>query len=115
MARFLRAHSDYLGEGYFQGKLFNVSWFPGAVLSDRESDLVYGHVFRLKNENKVFSVLDDYEGIGEAYEKPHLFKKVLVSVILDRITELPCWVYLYNLSVDGLQQITSGNYLEFKK
>lgn len=113
MAQFLQDHSNFMGTGSFQGKLFKISWFPGAVLSDLESDQVYGQVFQLKNESKVFAVLDDYEGIGDAFEKPHLFKKALINVKLNNAKTLDCWVYLYNHPVDHHHQIASGNYLEF--
>lgn len=115
MACFLQEHSTFINEGFFNGRLYQVSWFPGAVLSDQKSDRVYGHIFQLNDDRVVFPVLDDYEGIGESYEEPQLFKKVLVSVRLKNGQNLNCWTYLYNRSVDELQQITTGNYLEYTK
>lgn len=111
MSKFLAAHSQFIGKGYFYGKLYQVTWFPGAVLSVNTSSKVYGMVFKIENPEGVFIVLDDYEGIGEHYPEPQLFKKVFTTAYLEDGTTLKTRVYLYNLPVNGLKQITSGDYL----
>ncbi|MFH4968903.1 gamma-glutamylcyclotransferase family protein [Gaetbulibacter sp. M240] len=114
MADLLSIYSEFLGEGFFNGKLYLVSWFPGAVLSDNSSDKVYGHIFKLNNESKVLSVLDDYEGFGPGYDEPYLFRRELNTVNLKQGSQVESWVYLYNLPVRKLQRIPDGNYLNFK-
>ena len=111
MSEFLASHSECLVKGFFNGKLYQISWFPGAVLASNPNDKVYGMVFKLKNPHEVFKVLDDYEGIGEQYQEPQLYKREQVTVFLDDKTSLLAWVYLYNLSVSGFKQIVSGNFL----
>ncbi|WP_370476592.1 gamma-glutamylcyclotransferase family protein [Tamlana flava] len=111
MAKFLEAHSECVGNGYFYGKLYRVSWYPGAVLSDDPSQKVFGKVFKIKDADSVFKVLDDYEGVGESQPKPNLYKKELVTAFLEEGTTIKTWVYLYNLSNSGLVQITSGKFL----
>ena len=114
MADFLRANSVFLGEGFFNGKLFLVSWYPGAVLSKNSLDKVYGQLFELKNASRVLSVMDDYEGFGVGYDKPYLFRRELVTVNLNQGFQVESWVYLYNLPVKQLQRIADGNYRNFK-
>ncbi|SFZ94388.1 Uncharacterized conserved protein YtfP, gamma-glutamylcyclotransferase (GGCT)/AIG2-like family [Flaviramulus basaltis] len=113
MSKFLASHSKFISKGYFYGKLYKVTWFPGAILSTNTLDKVYGMVFKIENPEAVFNVLDDYEGIGEKYPEPQLFKKLVTTAFLEDGSTLKTWVYLYNLPVKGLKQITSGNYLKY--
>ena len=85
------------------------------MLSDNSSDKVCGHIFKLHNESKVLSVLDDYEGFGTGYDEPYLFRRDLIAVSLKQGSQVESWVYLHNLSVKKLQRIPNGNYLNFKK
>ncbi|WP_052825942.1 gamma-glutamylcyclotransferase family protein [Neotamlana nanhaiensis] len=62
MSKFLIANSTPLGKAYCNGKLYKISWFPGAVLSDKASDKIYGTLVKLEDAERVFKQLDDYEG-----------------------------------------------------
>lgn len=106
MSRFLSANSELVGEGHILGRLYNVSWYPGAVLSNIKTEKVYGSIFRLYNVEKVLEILDEYEDVGNK-----LFKRLIVDVNTIHSRKLECWVYLYNGEVDYLQQITSGRFL----
>ncbi len=110
MAHFLHAHSQCLGDGYFHGKLYKVSWYPGAVLSENTSEKVHGKIFKIQDVDTVFKVLDDYEGTGTNYPEPHLFKKEEVTAYLEDGTAIATIVYLYNLEVNGLERIASGKF-----
>lgn len=112
ISKFLASHSVFIGKGYFYGKLYQVSWFPGAVLSNNTEERVFGHVFKIDNPNSVFNVLDDYEGIGEHYLEPRLYQKKIITVFLEDKTEVESWVYLYNHSTENLKQIISGDFLK---
>lgn len=107
MSDYLFQHSELIGSGYLQGKLFKVSWYPGAVLSEDQSDKVHGSVFKLANNEFVIKKLDEYEGIEEG-----LYKRESVKVVLKDNSDIKCWVYLYNQSTENLKQILSGNFLE---
>ncbi|WNH10752.1 gamma-glutamylcyclotransferase family protein [Thalassobellus suaedae] len=111
MSKFLSKHAVLVAKGYFHGKLYKVSWFPGAIISSNALDKVYGSVFKLINSETVFKVLDDYEGIGENYPKPNLYKKDTVTAYLDNGLTLKTWVYIYNHRVTDLEQIISGDFL----
>ena len=113
MASFLLQHSEFIGNAYFRGKLYVVDWFPGAVKSSKSSNRVFGHVFKLYHEEFLFSVLDDYEGIGSTYRQPFLFKKERVPVFLENDIILNSWIYLYNRSVEYLKVIPSGKFSDW--
>ena len=113
MSKFLDKNSEFVGEGYFNGKLFKVSWYPGAVLSKIASGRVYGHIFKIHDHIKTFKILDDYEGVGEATaEYPNEYRRELIETFLNDGTILRTWVYVYNNATDHLRLIISGDYLK---
>jgi len=58
--------------------------------------------------------IDDYEGFGEDQEQPNLFIREMAQVETD-IGRIDCWVYLYNLPVEGFRGIESGDYTVYKR
>lgn len=112
MSKFLEKNAEFFGEGYFNGKLFEISWYPGAILSTDEDDKVFGHIYKVNDEEKTFKILDDYEGISETAEVPNEFLRVLIDAYLNNGIMLQTWVYVYNLQTSNLKQIASGNYLK---
>lgn len=113
MSKFLVSHAVFNGKGFIHGKLYEISWFPGAIISNKPSEKVYGSLYKVDDFKSVFKVLDNYEGVGEQYQKPNLFKRELVTVFLEDDSSFKTWVYFYNLAVDDLKQITSGDFLKF--
>lgn len=106
MSRFLAVRSQFVGKGYFKGKLYRIDWYPGAVLSDLDTDKVYGSIHKVSNNPIVFKILDEYEGVGE-----YLYKRQLIDVYLDTKTSIKSWVYLYNQPLSNAEQILSGDFL----
>jgi gamma-glutamylcyclotransferase (GGCT)/AIG2-like uncharacterized protein YtfP len=111
MSKFLERNSDFIGTGYFNGKLFEVSWYPAAILSNISSEKVFGHIFKIHENEKTFKILDDYEGIGDTSECPNEYRRELIDAHLDSGEILKVWVYIYNQSTENLRFIASGNYL----
>ncbi|WP_053990812.1 gamma-glutamylcyclotransferase [Mangrovimonas sp. TPBH4] len=111
MSCFLLEYSQWIGDGYFYGKLFKVENYPGAILSDDSKDKVYGSIYQLSNTIRVFEVLDSYEGIDPHSTEPDLYKRIKVNTYLEDGSTLLSWVYIYNLDTEHLEQIHSGNYL----
>ncbi|ULC58463.1 gamma-glutamylcyclotransferase [Flaviramulus sp. BrNp1-15] len=106
MSQFLASHAQFIGKGYCYGKLYMISWFPGAILSNNTSEKVHGMLFKIKNPETVFKALDDYEGVDE-----HLFKRVTTTAFVNN-KPIPTWVYVYNYPTTHLKLITSGDYLK---
>jgi gamma-glutamylcyclotransferase (GGCT)/AIG2-like uncharacterized protein YtfP len=61
---------------------------------------------------KVLEFIDDYEGFGDDQEQPNLFIRVLMAI---ETTGGPveCWVYVYNLPVNGKIKIEGGDYFKY--
>lgn len=112
MSDFLLSHAVNIGSAYFHGKLFQVSWFPGAILSNINSERVYGSLFKLNDLEIVFKTLDDYEGVSKLSPQFSLFKRELVTAYFEDGSTIETWVYLYNLPTKNLKLISSGNFLK---
>ncbi|MEN3322267.1 gamma-glutamylcyclotransferase family protein [Mariniflexile soesokkakense] len=111
MSKFLEQNSEFVGSGYFQGNLYEISWYPGAVLSNHPDDKVYGHIFKIKNPKKTFQVLDDYEGIGDDLEHSNEYTRTLIDAYLNESEHIKTYVYIYNLPTAHLKHISSGKYV----
>ncbi|MES2374989.1 MAG: gamma-glutamylcyclotransferase family protein [Bacteroidota bacterium] len=111
--RYLNDNSTLFGAGKFNGRLYDIGEYPGAIIGNENSYPIYGSVCKLKNP-EVLTALDDYEGFGPDQEQPNLFIRELLPIeTSDGTTN--CWVYLYNLEVDGFVEITSGDYKTYLK
>lgn len=114
MSALLSGSASYLGEAHFQGKLYRIDYYPGVVASDHPEDLVVGDVFQLQSPDVTLPELDDYEGIGPAYEEPYEYERCLLPVTLTNGQTMRCWIYLYRYSVEGLERIADGDFLAHK-
>lgn len=100
MAHFLRQHSKMLGTGTMRGRIFSLGDYPGAVHEPEATSTVNGDVFELKNNELVFKVLDEYEGIGEQFPEPYEYDRILCPIQLFG-QEIQCWVYVWNPNSKG--------------
>ena len=101
---------SFSSKGKFPGKLYDLGEYPGAVLSKAgEVCVVFGDVVVMHSPAETLKVLDEYEGFGYDQEQPNLFIRELVKI--ETVAgEIECWVYLYNLPIEGVRQIKSGRY-----
>jgi len=112
MNRYLVKHSEYIGNGIFQGRLFMVDDYPGGVDSSDSQDTIKGNVFRLTQVRSVLLNLDVYEDCSPESPQPTEFRREKRSVRLMTGEILECWIYLYNHSVEGLPLIPSGDFFK---
>jgi gamma-glutamylcyclotransferase (GGCT)/AIG2-like uncharacterized protein YtfP len=105
----LRTLSAYEGKGYFNGFLYRITWYPGAVLDEKSDSKVYGEVYRLTPGNELLKELDEYEDVFED-EKASLYVRRIVPITIESRSVIPCWVYLYNQPVTDYTLISSGNF-----
>ena len=110
--RYLAKHSRYFKSGKIKGNLYDIGAYPGLLINGGASDWVYGDIYEV--DNGTLKLIDDYEGYGPQQAQPNLYIRTLKAVQTAR-GETDAWVYLYNLPVNGLQKIRSGNYLEYIK
>ena len=116
-ARYLKQNCTYLSAGKVRGLLYDVGEYPGAIVDTECTNYFYGSIFKLHQTDRDLQVIDEYEDYGPTQDQPNLYVRQLVLVETDN-SVLTAWVYLYNLPVIELKQITSGDYsryLEQKK
>lgn len=107
------SYCHFISDGSVQGKLYEVSGYPGVVESAKESDRVLGELYQIIDRECVLPVLDDYEGCTAAYSQPHAYARKKCRVTTVNGESYSAWIYLYNLDVTTLYQIQSGDYLNF--
>lgn len=105
-ARKLRLSSNYIGKGYFNGKLFRVEWYPGALYEPGAPTRVHGEIYQL-NSLEILEELDEYEDVLED-EAASLYVRKVVPVRNSQEADIPCWAYLYNQPVSDLPLIEGG-------
>ena len=98
-ARMLRNEADLVGSAVVRGSIFSIAAYPGYR---REPEgIVHGELWRLREPEKTFASLDDYEG-------PQ-YSRVRV-----RLESPPgeAWIYLYAGEVAADRRIPSGDFLK---
>ena len=103
MHRRLRAESDLVCDGTFRGRLYDLGAFPGAVASARNSDRVCGEIYRLREPEPAFRMLDAYEDKA--------FRRAKVTIRRSDGTPSRCWIYLDSRSLKRVPLIASGDFI----
>jgi gamma-glutamylcyclotransferase (GGCT)/AIG2-like uncharacterized protein YtfP len=111
-AVYLKQNCTFYNKGKFEGKLYNIGLYPGAIAITGCGQFVYGSVFFVDDPKVSFAVLDEYEGFGADEPYPNEFIRRLLKIEIADGSKVDCWVYLYNLPVDELPEITSGDYFK---
>lgn len=91
-AALLRANSELVGRAVVPGSIFKVAHYPGYRPEPRGE--VHGEVYRLRDPDAMFRILDDYE--GPEYERT--------------LVEGTGWIYQYRLQPDESLRIASGDF-----
>lgn len=102
----LRTNTDYVGEATFQGKLYQVNWYPAVVSSMSTNDLVYGELYRVNNPEDLWPKLDKYEDADDGGE----YHRSIVDVMRDGKTPIKAWTYLFNREISCYPYILSGRF-----
>jgi len=111
MARLLSANADLLGDASCRGRLYKVKHYPGLVLSEDASDVVFGELYRLRAVEDLLREFDMYEACGEGFAEPTQYLRQMLSVTLADGTTHVAWTYIYNWPIEGLSRIESGRFL----
>lgn len=115
MAKILAESANYIGNGTFQGLLFDRGPYPVAVVSEEQDRLVHGDVYALHETDKMLKMMDEYEGVGEPLETGVTFERKQVEIQLEVGLRRIAWVYLHSGYSDHFIPIEGGDYLQFKK
>jgi gamma-glutamylcyclotransferase (GGCT)/AIG2-like uncharacterized protein YtfP len=111
MHEHLVRHAEYAGEVYFNGQLYLMAHYPGAVRSSNPVDKVFGELYRVGNAQELFAHLDDYEGCGPDDPQPTLFVRHMETVHQNDGARTQAWIYLFNRAVTDLPRIVSGRFM----
>jgi gamma-glutamylcyclotransferase (GGCT)/AIG2-like uncharacterized protein YtfP len=109
VSNYLKSNAELLGNAYMHAIMYDLGNYPGLIPSNDFENKVYGELFAIKDAKKVFAVLDDYEEAWPLVTDDPEYSRKIHDVYYNEIA-LPCWVYVYNWSVDGKELITSGIY-----
>jgi gamma-glutamylcyclotransferase (GGCT)/AIG2-like uncharacterized protein YtfP len=112
MAQLLSRSAEFIGEARCQGRLYLVKHYPGLVLSDDPSDVVFGELYRLRSPKELLREFDMYEACGEGFAEPTEYVRKMLSVTLGDGAPGDAWTYVYNWPVTRLPRIASGRFME---
>ena len=105
----LNQHAHLYSEGRIKGRLYHAGEYPALITDPESENWVYGKIFTLHHQSKIWEELDEYEGCGPGLSQPNEFVRIKGTVCTE--TEyLECWLYQYNLSSENLPLIESGRY-----
>lgn len=107
----LAKNASFVGNAVYQGRLYMIETYPGAVPEDDPQCLVHGEVYRLDEIDAALPTLDEYEQCGELFLHPTEYERKKQIVHLKDGGSIEAWVYLYNRPTIGLNEITSGDFL----
>jgi gamma-glutamylcyclotransferase (GGCT)/AIG2-like uncharacterized protein YtfP len=111
MHKHLVRHADYAGEATFNGVLYRVAHYPGAIASSDPNDIVYGELYRLRDPGALFAALDPYESCGANDPMRTLYVRITTTIERPGGEAVQAWIYLYNRDVTNLVRITSGRFI----
>src|ERR1700729_337532 len=82
MAQLLSRSADFIGEARCRGRLYLVKHYPGLVLSDDASEVVFGELYRLRQPKELLREFDMYEACGEGFAEPTEYVRRMLPVML---------------------------------
>jgi len=112
MAQLLSRSAEFLGQARCRGRLYLVKHYPGLLLSDDATDIVFGELYRLHRPDELLRELDMYEACGEGFAAPTEYIRQMLEVARDDGSAIEAWTYIYNWPVAGLPRIVSGRFME---
>jgi gamma-glutamylcyclotransferase (GGCT)/AIG2-like uncharacterized protein YtfP len=111
---YISRYFNLFGEAKVKGKLYDTGTYPAAT-PVQEDAFIIGELYLIKSENEfswAIAQLDDYEGvIAEAGEEV-LYRREIVDVFINDAI-VPAWIYWYNGDLQGKQEISSGDILDY--
>lgn len=96
----------YLGQAKVAASLYDIGKYPGAIKEKTDSEVV-GDVFVVEDPEKVFGILDKYEGDEFVREKN--------KVKLRTGKSLNAWIYWYGHKPEGKKRIPYKDYFNYLK
>lgn len=109
----VRDDLQYVGQGKVGASMYDIGRYPGAVRSSA-GDEVIGDVFWVTDPERVFRILDKYEGV--ALDRPlSEFVRKRGKVRMRSGKQVTAWVYWYNFDPSKKVRIKHKDYLNYLK
>ena len=115
MHDWLVRYARWVGEATFQGTLFSLGSYPGAVPSLHPANQVKGDVYEVLEAAPLFARLDDYEDYFPENPAASLYLRQVHDVELVSGQRINSWVYVYNRLVTGLPRVASGDWKAWRE
>jgi gamma-glutamylcyclotransferase (GGCT)/AIG2-like uncharacterized protein YtfP len=112
MHQLLAKYAEFVDDATYQGKLYKVDYYPGAVPSDDPNDMVQGEVYLLHQADVTLPLLDQYEEFGPEFPEPNEYIRLKQTVALKNGLTVMAWVYVYNRPTESLGLIESANFIQ---
>jgi gamma-glutamylcyclotransferase (GGCT)/AIG2-like uncharacterized protein YtfP len=109
MGERLAREAKLVGNASIQGRLYRISWYPGAVEGGAAQERVHGEVYALDDPVQALAWLDAYEGLTPG--TPGEYERVERPVRLASGDDMIAWVYLCRSDVAGLQAVLDGRWV----
>ncbi len=104
----------YVGKARVGASLYDLGRYPGAVKNSGGNEII-GDVFLLSDPEKVFRILDEYEGYLEDEVIDSEFIRKRNRVKLDSGKNINAWIYWYNFDPENKVKIRHKDYLKYLK
>ncbi len=105
--------AEFVGAGKVIGAIYRIDWIPGLIFPayiGEEEGRVVGEIYRV--DSVQLKALDEFEGISDAYSKPHEYRRVETSVKMDSGDEEVAWIWEWNLPLREAEQLVGGDWLK---
>jgi gamma-glutamylcyclotransferase (GGCT)/AIG2-like uncharacterized protein YtfP len=113
MSKYLSTQAEFLAHGRFQGRMYQISDYPGVQASDDENEHVYGEVYRLNDAQATLTVLDAYEECSPSHPQAAEYQRVTTRINgLDGSVFEQVWIYLYQWPVTDKRLIATGDFMQ---
>jgi pyruvate carboxylase len=104
----LHERGEFCGQAYILGRLYQVSDYPGVLLSGKNKNQIWGEIYQV--DLHVLTLLDQYEGYYPGrLDSEYIRQKTIAYTKDDR--QIPVWVYEYNLPIEESLRIISGSWI----
>jgi gamma-glutamylcyclotransferase (GGCT)/AIG2-like uncharacterized protein YtfP len=101
----IASHLHFVGPCQFEGALYNLGDYPGAVPGDGE---IHGELYRMQTPGRVLPVMDRFEGYDPDRNAHSLFVRRLTP--LQTPAGETAWVYWFQNEVEPSARISSGRW-----
>jgi gamma-glutamylcyclotransferase (GGCT)/AIG2-like uncharacterized protein YtfP len=112
MSQYLSKNANLLGIGHTHGRLYRISWYPGAVVSAHPDERIVGELYELHQEG-VLKRLDQYEDYNpDRPEQSDFVRRLVTAYLAEDPAPIQAWIYEYNRPITYCDWLVSGDFLK---